>query len=68
MYDFRHCVYGLGGKSYLLSPHVAFVTSSAEAIQSVIPIPIKAKALQMAEVSAFSNAAVLLINHSHHLA
>jgi hypothetical protein len=52
----------------IVSHHVALVTSSAEAIQSVIPIHINAKALPIAEVSAFSNAAVLLINPSHHLA
>jgi hypothetical protein len=34
----------------------------------VIPIHKNAKALQTAELSAFSSAAVLLINHSHRLA
>jgi hypothetical protein len=44
------------------------VISSADCIQSVIPIHIKANALPIAEVSAFSSAAVLLIYHSHHFA
>jgi hypothetical protein len=46
----------------------AFLISSALAIESITQIPIIAKALPTADVSAFSIAAVLLINHSHHLA
>jgi hypothetical protein len=45
-----------------------FNISSALAIESVIPIHMNHKALQIELLSAFSNAAVLLINHSHHLA
>jgi hypothetical protein len=61
------CLWLVSKTFYLLSP-IDFLTSSAEAIESEIPIHMKARALQTAELSAFSSAAVLLINHSHHLA
>ena len=44
-----------------------FNISSALAIESVIPIHMNHKALQIELLSAFSNAAVLLLNNSYRI-